>query len=903
MPGLHRNATAADAFEIIAPSHPHPSRARAVRGARMTRPSAPAVPDPRRWGSGPRGHWILAGLVFLLSALVAGTIVWQSEQARLRIVRTDLQRLAAAHAGTLQRNIEADMDAAYAVAALVRQQGGTPADFAAYAEALRRFYPDLVTLNLAPGGVVRHASPLRGNESVIGLDLFADPVRANEAVIARDSGRLTLAGPYDLISGGSGMVGRLPVFLDARQTHFWGLVNVVLRLPEALVPARLAQLAAEGIDYQLWRIDPQSRKTQVIAASTEQRLSDPVEHRLTPPIDTWVLSVTPAAGWANPLGLTLKTALGVIFSLLLSTLTKLLLDSRTHARRLAALIEERIDISERIRTDRELRIAATVFEAREGMLVTDARSVILRVNQAFCENTGYRPEDVVGKTPRMLQSGHHDADFYAAMWEHIQRSGAWQGEIWNRRKNGEIYPEWLTITAVKDRDGVVINYVGTHTDITQRKAAENEIRHLAYYDPLTQLPNRRLLMDRLHQNLANAARYAQRGALLFIDLDKFKTLNDTLGHEVGDQLLQQVAKRLSESVREGDTVARLGGDEFVVMLQHLGDSPTEAASLARIVAEKIRGRLDEPYQLGAHSHLSTASIGVILFGGRDETIEDLLRFADLAMYQAKAAGRNKLHVFDPAMQSALSMRASLENDLQQGIESGQLLLHYQAQFDDRDRLLGAEALVRWLHPEHGWVAPGDIIELAESTGQILLLAQCVLEIACRQLATWNGQAGKGDWSLSVNISPKELRHPGFVQAVESALRLTGADPSKLVLELPESLILGELAETRAKMMTLKALGVRFALDNFGNGYGSLVFVRRLPLDQLKIGPAFIDSLLAHPNEDVIAHAFMELIHGLGLELLAEGVETQEQRDFLVLHGCRTFQGYFFARPGSAQMLG
>ncbi len=557
---------------------------------------------------------------------------------------------------------------------------------------------------------------------------------------------------------------------------------------------------------------------------------------------------------------------------------------------------------ERQRAETELRIAAIAFEAQEGMIVADARSNILRVNRAFTEITGYTAEEAVGQTPRLLQSGRHDAAFYAAMWECIHRDGAWQGEVWNRHKTGAVYPEWLAITAVKGNDGVVTHYVSTLTDITQRKAAEDEIKHLAFYDPLTRLPNRRLLLDRLHQALVANARSQHQGALIFIDLDHFKTLNDTHGHDKGDLLLQQVAQRLTLCVRAGDTVARLGGDEFVVMLENLSMQPQDAAAQAKMVGEKILGALNQPYQLADHEHHSTPSLGVTLFSDDRETVEDLLKRADLAMYQAKAAGRNALRFFDPEMQAAVAARAVLEAELREGVQNGQFILYYQPQVDSAGHLIGAEALLRWQHPRLGLVSSAEFIPLAEETGLILPLGYWVLETACAQLVEWSRQPETALLTLAVNVSTRQFRQPNFVDRVLAMLDQQGVDPGKLKLELTESLLLNNVEDTIAKMITLKAQGVGFSLDDFGTGYSSLAYLKRLPLDQLKIDRSFVCDVLTDPNDAAIAKTIVTLAHSLGLAVIAEGVETEGQRDFLTRSGCHAFQGYLFGRPELVEAL-
>jgi len=555
------------------------------------------------------------------------------------------------------------------------------------------------------------------------------------------------------------------------------------------------------------------------------------------------------------------------------------------------------DVTLRRQSEANQRLAATAFEAQVGIIVTDAHNVILKVNRAFSELTGYTAEEVIGKTPRILKSGRHDAVFYAEMWKTILRDGVWQGEIWDRRKNGEIYPKWMTISAVKDENGDTTHFVSTNYDISEQKKAEDEIRHLAFYDPLTGLPNRRNLLDRLQQALANSARNQQPGALLFIDLDHFKTLNDTLGHDKGDLLLQLVAQRLATCVREGDTVARLGGDEFVVMLEDLNEKINEAATQAETVGLKIITALNQSYLLEGHEHHSSASAGITLFGYQNEqVVEELLKQADLAMYQAKATGRNALRFFDPQMQASVTARADLEKDMRNAISEQQFVLYYQAQVNKQGSTTGAEVLLRWQHPVRGLVFPDAFIPLAEESGMILPLGLWVLKSACAQLAIWARQPETHHLTLAVNVSAQQVRQPDFVEQVLNVLDQTGADPVKLKLELTESMLLHGTEDTITKMIALKERGVGFLLDDFGTGYSSLSYLKRLPLEKLKIDRSFVMDVLTDPSDAAIAKTIVVLAESLGLKVIAEGVETEEQRDFLADNGCYIYQGYLFSRP-------
>ena len=528
----------------------------------------------------------------------------------------------------------------------------------------------------------------------------------------------------------------------------------------------------------------------------------------------------------------------------------------------------------------------------------------LRVNRAFTKITGYNAEEVLGKNPRIFQSGRHEPGFYVAMWDAILNRGGWAGEIWNRRKEGDAYAQYLTITPVLGPDGKVRNYVGTFSDITDRIAAAEKIERLAFYDPLTLLPNRRLMMDRLERALTNSTRSNRFGALMLLDMDNFKALNDTLGHDVGDQFLIEVASRIKNCIREGDTASRMGGDEFVVILENL-DKEDLAAVQATAVAIKIQALLNQPYllQVGSkhtdqrpRSHQCTSSIGITLFRDQSVSVEELVKRADTAMYQAKEAGRNTFRFFDPAMQDIVVAKAILEGDLRNAIAENQFVLHYQAQVDGNARVVGTEALVRWNHPAKGLVSPAAFIALAEETGLILPLGHWVMETACAQLALWADEHDMEHLSVAVNVSARQFSLPNFVDQVLALVEHYQIRPDRLKLELTESLLLKNADDVIAKMVALKARGVDFSLDDFGTGYSSLSYLKRLPLGQLKIDQSFVRDVLTDTSDAAIARAVIALGKSLGLGVIAEGVETLGQRNFLAENGCASYQGYFFSRP-------
>jgi diguanylate cyclase (GGDEF)-like protein/PAS domain S-box-containing protein len=554
------------------------------------------------------------------------------------------------------------------------------------------------------------------------------------------------------------------------------------------------------------------------------------------------------------------------------------------------------DVTERKQVEQDLRVAAITFESQESIFVTDGKWTILKVNQAFHHATGYTDEELIGITIPRLMVKNQDAAFFNQIDVALELYKCWKGELWGRRKNGEIFPQTALLTAITDNKGVVSNYIGAFTDISRHKGYEEEIRHLAFFDSLTQLPNRRLLMDRLQHLISVSQRNTSHSALLFIDLDNFKTLNDTRGHDAGDLLLIEAAQRLQTCVRDSDTVARLGGDEFVVVLEELSSVRDEAINQADLVSEKIRMLLNEPFQIADFEHHGSGSIGVCLFQGGDNTVKDLFKRADTAMYEAKASGRNTVRFFDPAMQAVLVVRMMLESNLRVALALEQFQLYYQVQVNAEGKLIGAEALLRWTHPDRGFISPAEFIPLAEETGLIVPIGLWVMETACAQIKAWEADVKTAHLSLAVNVSAKQFKQADFVETISEIVGRHAINPTRLKIELTESTILDNVDATTEKMHQLKKLGIEFSMDDFGTGYSSLAYLQRLPLNQLKIDQSFVRDLSDDENDATIVRAIISLGINLGLNVIAEGVETLEQRQFLIEHNCFAFQGYLFSKP-------
>ncbi len=554
------------------------------------------------------------------------------------------------------------------------------------------------------------------------------------------------------------------------------------------------------------------------------------------------------------------------------------------------------DIGERTQAEEKYRLLAAVVECTaEGVLISDTENRIVAVNKAFTRITGYDEAEVLGQNPNLLRSGRHEADFYDRLWQALREHGVWEGELWDRRKNGEVFPTWSTISAVLDGQRRVTNYVSVFSDISTLKQSQQQLDYLAHHDPLTHLPNRLLLNDRLDHALHRAHRDGHQVAVLFLDLDRFKNVNDSLGHPVGDELLQAAAKRIQQAIREDDTVARLGGDEFIIVMEDIHEVQHVA-----VLAQKLMDAFAAPFPVQGHELHLTLSMGVSLYPRDGQDSATLIRNADAAMYRAKEEGRNDYQFYTEALTTAVFARLTLEAALRQALDGDQLVVHYQPQYHlGTGRLCGAEALVRWQHPELGLMAPDKFIPLAEETGLIVRLGDWVLRHACRQARAWR-EAGLGLERISVNVSGLQFQRGDIVSSVLQALEDSWLEARHLELEITESFIMQKAELAISMLDTLKAIGVSIAIDDFGTGYSSLSYLKRLPIDKLKIDRSFVRDIPQDGNDAAITQAVLALGHSLQLAVVAEGVETAEQRDFLRALKCTEAQGYLYSRPLPAE---
>jgi diguanylate cyclase (GGDEF)-like protein/PAS domain S-box-containing protein len=540
----------------------------------------------------------------------------------------------------------------------------------------------------------------------------------------------------------------------------------------------------------------------------------------------------------------------------------------------------------------KLRLAEYVFNfSGEAIMVNDRNNRILDVNAAFIKLTGYSKAEVLGKDPKMLASGRSTKEEFRAMWEAILHDGCWQGELWEQRKDGSVYPKFMTVSVVRDRGGEVEFYLANFVDVSRYKESEQRFAHLAHHDVLTGLPNRLHLQIFLEQSMLIAKRRSEQLAVMFLDLDRFKNVNDTLGHPVGDALLVQVAARLKSCIRAYDEVARLGGDEFVVILRG-----PDIFCDAIAVAKKLNHQLSQPFLIDTHTLHTSTSIGIALYPDNAEHIDDLMKNADTSMYFAKADGGNVFRFFSPTMNLGAHEKLKMESQLYEAIDKQELRLHYQIQVDEMHRPLGAEALIRWLHPERGLVGPMQFIPLIEESGLIVPIGHWVFETACAQLKAWQHDALTRELVLAVNVSAKQFRQSDFVEHMSEVVRRHAINPALLKLEITESLLLKNIQEVIAIMAALKELGVRFSLDDFGTGYSCLQYLKRLPLDQLKIDQSFLRDLATDGSDQAIVRTIIAMAQNLNLDVIAEGVETAEQRDILLSMGCVHYQGYLFGKP-------
>lgn len=564
------------------------------------------------------------------------------------------------------------------------------------------------------------------------------------------------------------------------------------------------------------------------------------------------------------------------------------------------------DITEQKAQEDGLRLSAIVFEGADAVVITNAHAQILRVNKSFTAITGYSESEVIGKNPSILSSKRQSADFYKDLWADLKNHQHWQGEIWNKRKSGEIYPEWLTITAVQDDDGDVCNYIGVFSDISHEKSAEEKIRFKDSHDALTHLPNRALLYSQLKKSIEKSKKNRFFGALLFLDLDEFKLINDTMGHKYGDELLKKVASRVSGHISGGDFLARIGGDEFAILMPAVGLDRQWVEECTEKFAEEIRQCLLEIFEIDEKKFHISSSIGVSIFPGIDGSANtgasDALRQADTAMFRAKDSGKNQVRLFTPDMHLEIERRLIIHNELSTAISNNELEIYLQPQYDINGNPVAAEALLRWFHPLHGAISPAEFIPVAEKTGLIVPLGNWVVAQICQLVGIWKNKPGFYLQRIAVNVSSQQFDDTSFFEFIEAQLKNNNIDGRLIELELTEEVLVGDMDQMSDLFYRLKSLGVHFSIDDFGTGYSSLRYLKRLPLDNLKIDQSFVQDIPHDGNDCILVDTIVAMAQHMGLSVTAEGVETKEQKEFLTGLGCDLFQGYLFSRPMSIKQF-
>lgn len=769
---------------------------------------------------------------------------------------------------------------------------------------------------ITPKGQRDHYAPITyiypdspDNLKAVGFDLLtkasvnASLYQSRDTGLMAMTGRMTLVQDYQDMSGNHAKVIYVPIYntekpietISDRKEALSGWVSAPFRFKDLM--ATIPNPADDGINLDIYEGQAIDKGKHLYGNGTSHSIkaSDALlfaSHTIEVGGKHWTLGFSTLPSFSENLNAYTHhwiLVLGTAFSIFAGWLLWLIGLGRDKA---VVLAEE---------MTKDLRLHAKVFQSsQEGFFVTDELNKIISVNHGFTQITGYTSEEAIGKPPSMLSSGRQDKAFYREMWTCLKRDKYWQGELWNRRKSGVIYPEWLSISAVVDDKDQIKNYVCVFSDLSEKKNAEEAIHNLMYFDKLTGLPNRQLLLDRIKQSIEDTDASKSYYALLYIDVDDFKQLNESMGYGYGDLFLMEIANRIQAAIDQTYTVARIGSDEFVVLVPAIDEKSELALALVKELAENIFKAIKQPFDLNSYQYLAKVSIGVSLFGGEYARIgldrpDQILKLADIAMSQAKKTGRDKIHFYDQEMQTAFENRVLLESSLRQAIPS-ELELYYQVQVDSNDNVFGAEALIRWHSKEHGFVSPANFIPIAEESGLILQIGQWVIDSACKQLKAWEAEQNTRELILAINISPKQFSQDDFVQQVIKTVDQVGINPDRLKLEITEGILVDDINAAIEKMKLLQAKGIRFSLDDFGTGYSSLTYLKRLPLNQLKIDRSFVSNIDIEPADKAIASTIVTLGNTLGLNVIAEGVETSSQRETLIECGCYLFQGYYFSKP-------
>lgn len=797
--------------------------------------------------------------------------------------------IAADYSYTIKFNLDRALSATYTIQALLSQSNYTIiSNFEDIVKEILPSYPGVIELAIAPRGIVQQVAPLKGNEKVLGVNLFEISTQKKESIVAKESAKLTLAGPLELIQGGIGVVGRLPIFaVKNHQEYFWGLAVAVIDISAIFENVKIAQFGDKNLSYEVWRINPNTGLKQIIFHSTKMPLHDPLDYTFDVPNNQWVISIAPEHGWVNRSELIVRVLIAFILAFSVGFMAKLLVDLKIAKRALETKVLETMD--ERDTLERQLEI---MLDAIPDLLwFKDVNGIYLFCNKAFERLYGAKEVDIIGKTDYdFIDSAV--ADFFRANdLVAIDSKSSVRNEEELCFKDGGYKGLFETIkTPVYGMQGDLIGVFGLSRNITERKENEVKIQQLEYSDPLTKLPNTVQLRLRVEHDLGIMERNHEQLAVFFIDLDHFKNINDTLGHAIGDELLVKISKRLNQLLRPGDTLSRQGGDEFILVL------PSVNVDDATHMAKRLLQTIEQPIELKDHELIITASIGITLYPNDGKDSDTLFKYADAAMYLAKKDGRNNYRFFTTEIQKHSSRLLSLENALRYAYTRGELSLHYQPQVSLSDgKIIGVEALLRWQHPELGMISPSEFIPIAEESGQILLIGEWVMRSATIRMKQWLDM-GFSLMSVSVNLSTVQFHHAQLSKLIRTILDEANLPPSCLEIELTESAAAQNPVYAIETMNELHEQGIRLSIDDFGTGYSSLSYLKRFKVYKLKIDQSFIHDIHIDPEDKAIVKTIIALGKSLGLKVIAEGVETKEQLDFLKENGCDEAQGYYFSKP-------
>lgn len=820
----------------------------------------------------------------LLSLVIFNLHTLESEKERAHVYNT-----AVNYSYDIKFNLDRALSSTYTLQALLAQNdGGFIRNFEEIAAEILPSYPGVIELALAPRGIIQQVAPLHGNEKALGLNLFEAKTQNKESFLARDSGKLTLAGPLELVQGGIGLVGRLPIFENsATKEGFWGFALAVIRISEILDSTKMAQLEHDGLSYIVWRTHPDSKEKQVIFQSHNTHFINPIEYTFNIPNGAWTITLAPEKGWGSPMVFMLRELIALVFALMLAYLAKLLIELK----RAKVALESKViqTTGEKHKLERQFEV---LLDAIPDLIwLKDSNGVYLFCNRAFERLYGAKEKDIVGKTDYDFVE-YQLADFFRThdMIAMDAKESVRNEEELSFKEDGYNGLFETIKTPMYDQDGELLGVLGISRDITVRRENEEKIQKLEYFDPLTSLPNKLQLRIRLEHDLSIVARQNEELAVLFIDFDHFKNINDTLGHAIGDELLVKVAKRLKALLRQVDTLSRQGGDEFVIILP--GVSVDDAAHMAKRVLQTI----EQPIKLEENELIITASVGIALYPNDGKDCDTLFKCADAAMYLAKQNGRNNYRFFTSEIQSRSARILSLENALRYAQSRGELSLHYQPQISLQDgKIVGVEALIRWNHPELGMISPVEFIPIAEESGQILLIGEWVMRTAALRMKQWIDM-GFPAMSVAVNLSAIQFHHAHLSKLVSTIIDEVKLPPWFLEIELTESVAAQNPLHAIETMNELSAKGIRLSIDDFGTGYSSLSYLKRFKVYKLKIDQSFIRDINIDPEDREIVKTIIALGKSLGLKTIAEGVETKEQLDFLKENGCDEAQGYYFSKP-------